>query len=629
MKNKNCPQCGNHVVDELPGGLCPTCLMAAARQSQAQIDRTLASNEGIESPTMADMSRLFPELEILQFIGRGGMGAVYRVRQKNLDRVVALKVFLHRSDDPEFAARFQREARALARLNHPNIVTVHDFGVRENAHYLIMEFVDGLNLRQLTAEDRLSPETALQMVPQLCDALQYAHDNGVIHRDIKPENLLLDTGGRIKIADFGLAKMTGSNANGTLTRTQQVMGTLNYMAPEQRERPTEVDHRADIYSLGVVIYELLTGELPLGRFQPPSSKSAINSNLDDVVMRALEKEPGRRYQQASEFKTGFASAGDHAPVHSPVPPVKQFATGPEFSRPNGTRCMMSFMSGREKKGNWTPGDPQMAISVMAGICLDLTDVKAREVNLTLLTIMGAVEVIVPHGADVDLDGFILMGATTDKVVRGSTPGNMHVRIKSWGMMGGCEVRTPTIRETRADHAVKKHLHDATHKVKKQAHLGSTEHQVTLASGLVFLYQMLGILVTFAIPVFFLCGAFDIKVFGGDNGTTVGIVTALLSGLVWSGTSYFRILVGAGPKDDCEKSIAEYHSATKLGTLVRSVGLCLAFACPIFFVFAAFDQSHSDEKLRFVAIVCAILSGVVYACANQLEEFLYGNVRDSS
>ena len=121
--------------------------------------------------------------------------------------------------------------------------------------------------------------------------MQYAHDQGVIHRDIKPENILLDTSGKIKIADFGLAKMTGNEHGGTLTHTRQVMGTLNYMAPEQRERPTEVDHRVDIYSLGVVIYELLTGELPIGRFLPPSEKSELDRRLDEVVMRALEKEP--------------------------------------------------------------------------------------------------------------------------------------------------------------------------------------------------------------------------------------------------------------------------------------------------------------------------------------------------
>ncbi len=624
MKYKNCPQCGTCVIDELPGGLCPTCLMVVARKSQEEVDRTQAASEGFRTPTIADMARLFPELEILQFVGRGGMGAVYKVRQKNLDRIVALKVFLCRADDPEFAARFQREARALARLNHPNIVTVHDFGVREDAHYLIMEYIDGLNLRQLGAEQRLSPEMALQMVPQLCDALQYAHDNGVIHRDIKPENLLLDTNGRINIADFGLAKMTGIENSGTLTRTQQVMGTLNYMAPEQRERPTEVDHRADIYSLGVVIYELLTGELPLGRFQPPSNKSLVNSRLDEVVMRALEKEPDRRYQQVSEFKSGFESVEDHNPVHVPMPPVKQFSVDQPIIPPRGTRCLLSFLSGREKKGNWTPGDPQLGISIMAGICLDLTEVTTAQVNLTLFTLMGAVEVIVPHGATVDLDGFILMGATVDNVVNGAMPCKMHVRIKSWGAMGACEVRTPTPKETHVSNAVKKHRNRDTELGKGHLHREVPEHEVTIGGSLVFLYQMFAMLVSLAIPVFFLCAAFDIL--EQDLAKMAGIVSAIAAGFVWASTDYVRILVGAGPKETDEESIHAYDSATKAGTLVRWVGLALGFACPILFVVASFDGVDNEKMIRFSAIICAILCGVVYSCANQLEEFFYGKVR---
>jgi len=408
--NQNCPQCGTRVYDDLPGGHCPACLMQAAQQSRDDLDRTRAAKGLSETLSNREIARLFPELEILDFIGRGGMGAVYKVRQKNLDRVVALKIFLDRAGDPEFEARFQREARALARLSHPNIVMVHEFGDRDQVRFLIMEFVDGVNLRQLTEEQRLAPEMALQMVPQLCDALQYAHDCGVIHRDIKPENLLLDTRGNIKVADFGLAKMTGNEFNGTLTRTQQVMGTLNYMAPEQRERPTEVDHRADIYSLGVVIYEMLTGELPIGRFQPPSSKSAVRNELDEVVMRALEKEPERRYQQASEFKTGYQSVSHFTPATSAVPPVK--SANPTYQDPpRGTRCMFTVMGGREKRGNWIPGDPQLVLTIMGGTEIDLTQVQAREVNLTLFTLMGGVEVIVPPGADVDLDGLIIMGAS--------------------------------------------------------------------------------------------------------------------------------------------------------------------------------------------------------------------------
>ncbi len=167
-----------------------------------------------------------------------------------------------------------------------------------------MEFVDGVNLRRLLDTGKLASEEALAIVPQVCDALQYAHDHGVVHRDIKPENVLLDKEGRVKIADFGVAKLVGRDASDlTLTGAGQIMGTPQYMAPEQIEHPLEVDHRADIYSLGVVFYQMLTGELPLGRFAPPSKKVQIDVRLDEVVLRALEKEPERRYQQVSEIKT--------------------------------------------------------------------------------------------------------------------------------------------------------------------------------------------------------------------------------------------------------------------------------------------------------------------------------------
>ena len=167
-----------------------------------------------------------------------------------------------------------------------------------------MEYVDGVNLRQAIQSGGVDPKEALAIVPQICDALQFAHDEGIVHRDIKPENILVDKRGRVKIADFGLAKLLGrSPGDVALTATQQVMGTLRYMAPEQMDGTKAVDHRADIYSLGVVFYELLTGELPIGRFAPPSKKVEIDVRLDEVVLRALENEPERRYQHASEVKT--------------------------------------------------------------------------------------------------------------------------------------------------------------------------------------------------------------------------------------------------------------------------------------------------------------------------------------
>ena len=303
MATTNCPSCGKTLNGEAPMGLCPECLMKSGFNTGTAPGTGRA---GSFSPPGVDALRpLFPQLEILELIGRGGMGAVYKARQPGLDRLVALKILpAHAAGDPGFADRFNREARALARLQHPRIVTVHDFGVAGGMHYLVMEYVDGPNLRQVQRTGRLTPAQALRIVPEICEALQFAHDHGIVHRDIKPENLLLDREGHIKITDFGIAKMMGPDAETTsLTGAVDVIGTPHYMAPEQIEKPADVDHRADIYSLGVVFYELLTGELPLGRFAAPSSRVQIDVRLDEVVLRSLEKEPAKRYQQVSHVKT--------------------------------------------------------------------------------------------------------------------------------------------------------------------------------------------------------------------------------------------------------------------------------------------------------------------------------------
>ncbi len=304
---RKCPQCGAALQPDVPEGLCPACLLQRGIATESGGGGATATP--FVPPTIPELTKLFPQLEILELIGKGGMGAVYKARQPALDRFVALKILAPRSGgDLDFAGRFTREARALARLSHPNIVGVFDFGEmpghRPDAaplHYFIMEFVDGPNLRQA---GKLSPREAMEIIPQICAALQFAHDEGIVHRDIKPENVLLDKKGRVKIADFGLAKILGQEPKDLrLTGAQDIMGTPHYMAPEQVERPQDVDHRADIYSLGVVFYELLTGELPLGKFQSPSQKVAVDVRLDEVVLRSLAKEPERRYQHVSEMGT--------------------------------------------------------------------------------------------------------------------------------------------------------------------------------------------------------------------------------------------------------------------------------------------------------------------------------------
>jgi serine/threonine protein kinase len=318
-----CPECGSRYRGESANAPCPACLMKIGMMSwQGRLAETIAPSYATPGTTpatdglaeMVRLAELFPQYEFIEPIGRGGMGAVYRARQISLNRPVAIKIIRPDASEREgFSDRFVREARAMAQMNHPNIVTVHDFGQAGGYYYLVMELVDGVNLREVLRTRKMNPKQALEVVPSICDALQYAHDLGIVHRDIKPENILVDRNSRVKIADFGLAKLLNEDASARgLTRDNHVMGTVNYMSPEQVEKPLSVDHRADIYSLGVVIYEMLTGELPIGRFAPPSRKVQIDIRLDEIVLHSLEKDPSMRYQKVSELKTDVMSVNHFA-----------------------------------------------------------------------------------------------------------------------------------------------------------------------------------------------------------------------------------------------------------------------------------------------------------------------------
>jgi serine/threonine protein kinase len=333
VNTKLCPTCATPIPDTAPGGFCPACLLRDAAEPPPT---------GRAAPSLEDVAAAFPALEILMLIGQGGMGSVYKVRQPNLDRVVALKLLAPElSRDPAFAERFAREARVLGKLNHPNIVSVYEHGRSDGRdekdgrdskdgrdggfYYLIMEYVDGVNLRQAMRAGRFTPQQALGIVPGICDALAAAHAQGIWHRDIKPENILLDQRGGVKIADFGIARMVGDQTrNFTLTGTGNALGSIAYMAPEQHESPHTVDHRADIYSLGVVIYEMLTGELPLGRFPAPSQRAAVSARIDEIVFQTLEKERELRQQSATEVKTDVFRATTPA---EPVDPSNTIQTG--------------------------------------------------------------------------------------------------------------------------------------------------------------------------------------------------------------------------------------------------------------------------------------------------------------
>ncbi len=318
-----CLRCGGELPTNFPPGACPACLLKEGMSPSTFVSgadgsgsQTGGRRRSWTPPTPEELAPRFPQWEIVALLGQGGMGAVYKVRQRDLDRWAALKVLPDEvAHDPNFAERFQREARALALLGHQHIVIVYEFGQRDGVYYLLMEYIDGVTLRQAIRAGQISAKDALSIVAQICDALQFAHEEGVVHRDIKPENILIDKRGRVKIADFGLAKILGGSVEvPMLTGTHQVMGTPMYMAPEQMEGTRGVDHRADIFSLGVVFYELLTGELPLGRFAPPSQKYSLDVRLDEVVLRTLEKEPDRRYQQASDVKCDVESIRNHPSI---------------------------------------------------------------------------------------------------------------------------------------------------------------------------------------------------------------------------------------------------------------------------------------------------------------------------
>jgi tRNA A-37 threonylcarbamoyl transferase component Bud32 len=327
-----CKQCRQPLPENAPEGLCPSCLAKIALGSEPAAPKTRIA------PDPAELTPHFPQLEILELLGMGGMGMVYKARQPRLDRIVALKILpMDSAPHPSFAERFNREAKALAKLNHPGIVNIYDFGQAGQYYYFVMEYVDGMNLRQLLNNQPVNSRQALELVVQICTALQYAHDEGVVHRDIKPENILITRKGQVKIADFGLAKLLGAAPDTALTMSKAAMGTLNYMAPEQRENAQGVDHRADIYSLGVVFYEMLTGEVPMGRFEAPSKRVQVDVRLDEVVLRALEREPDRRYQHVSEIKTGvetITSTTPTAPVTPLAPPTRG---GRESMAPGHTR----------------------------------------------------------------------------------------------------------------------------------------------------------------------------------------------------------------------------------------------------------------------------------------------------
>jgi serine/threonine-protein kinase len=281
--SEECPRCRS-AVPTARLGACPRCLLEAE----------------LPPPVLDGF------LELHEEIGHGGMGSVYRARDLKLGRTVAVKLLpAAASQEEENRTRFDREARALAMLSHPNIVSVHTVGREGDQSYIVMEFVDGQPLPWMMP---MGVERAVPIALQVCDALAYAHQRGVVHRDIKPENILVDPAGRVKVTDFGIARFVGADRRGwTATSAAEVLGTPHYMAPEAVEGAPP-DPRMDLYSLGVVLHQMVTGRLPIGEFEPPPAP------LEPVVRKALASPAARRYQTVEEMRRDLAGLGAATPA---------------------------------------------------------------------------------------------------------------------------------------------------------------------------------------------------------------------------------------------------------------------------------------------------------------------------
>ena len=301
MSETTCPNCHAELSADAPHGLCPRCLLHQVL-------------DGDDAPVQAgDRLRYFGDYELVEEIGRGGMGVVYKARQVSLERVVALKWILSGPHSSESQLeRFRREATTLAQLDHPGIVAVHEVGEHEGQPYFSMDYVEGPSLAQLVSQGPLAIARAAGYVAAVAEAVSFAHERGVMHRDLKPSNILVDTGDRIQVTDFGLAKRLGEGAALTLSGT--FLGTPEYMAPEQ-VRGAEIGPGTDVYALGVLLYELLTGQVPLrgsGALEtarwvlekepepPRQRRPSIHRDLEAVCMKCLEKLPDRRYGSVRE-----------------------------------------------------------------------------------------------------------------------------------------------------------------------------------------------------------------------------------------------------------------------------------------------------------------------------------------
>ena len=276
---------------------------------EISLEPTLAAGQKRPPPPLpAPPPKQLPGFELVDLLGRGGMGEVWKARQLSLGRDVAIKILSRDlAQDRDFVRRFDLEATAMTNLSHPHVVAIIDRGHHQGLIFFAMELIEGKSLRERLLGGPLPVADVARLMGEILSALGHAHDKGIVHRDLKPENVLLDGRGAAKVADFGLAAMAGRTGADRITRSEVAMGTMSYMAPEQRRDAHGVDQRADLYSAGVVLYELLTGDVPSGHFEMPSRRrTGVPRGVDAVVARALASEPGERYQSAPEMAAAVA-----------------------------------------------------------------------------------------------------------------------------------------------------------------------------------------------------------------------------------------------------------------------------------------------------------------------------------
>lgn len=296
-----CPRCHHHLTShDAKLARCPACGIVL----DVANDETEDARPAL--PVDRDLSgQVLGGFAIGKWIGAGGMGIVYEAEDVETGEAVALKVLApYLGVQPDFVERFRREAQALKQLRHPNVVAFREDGQADGRYYIAMELLRGCSLEDALAEGRLEPDESLRVATAVAEALQAAHSRGITHRDLKPANIILgDSDKIVKVVDFGIAQFGLPDM--TLTRSDAILGTVNYMAPEQRSGARSVGHRADIFSLGVILYRCLTGELPVGSFEPPSHfvdswGSRKGRRVDATVLRMLQREPSKRQQNTGQ-----------------------------------------------------------------------------------------------------------------------------------------------------------------------------------------------------------------------------------------------------------------------------------------------------------------------------------------